>query len=78
MIEGDRASQPWVEFWDGQLYGIDVPLRALALPLRDMCDIYHIYCFYLGGKFLLSPCARLTRLFVVVLAGRPFPLMFGV
>ena len=26
----------------------------------------------------MSPCVRLARLFIVVLARRPFPLMFGV
>ena len=24
-IEGDRTSQPWVEFWGDRLYGVDVP-----------------------------------------------------
>ena len=43
-----------------------------------MCDIYHVHSFYLEGKFLLSPYARLTRLFVIVLAGWPFPLVFGI
>ena len=49
-----------------------------ALPPRDMCDIYHIHCFYLGGKLLLSPCVRLTRLLVIVVAWRPLSLVFGV
>ena len=43
-----------------------------------MCNIYHIYYFYLGGKFLLSPYVRWARLFIIVLAGRSLPLMFGV
>ena len=43
-----------------------------------MSNVYHIHRFDLGGKFLLSPCVRWARLFIVVLAGRPFPLVFGV
>ena len=43
-----------------------------------MGDIDHIHRFDLRGKFLLPPCVRWARLFVVVLAGRPFPLVFGV
>ena len=43
-----------------------------------MCDIYHIHRFYLRGKLLLSPCVRLTKLLVLVVAWRPLSLMFGV
>ena len=49
----------------------------LALPLGDMCNIYHIHCFYLRGKFLLPPCVRWAGL-IIVLAWRPFPLLFGI
>ena len=31
-----------------------------------------------GGKFLPSPCVRWARLFLVILVGRPFPLVFGI
>ena len=54
-IEGDRTSRPWVGFWGDRLYGVDVPFCTLALPLGDMCDIYHVHYFYLRGEFLLSP-----------------------
>ena len=50
----------------------------LALPLGDVSDIDHIHHFDIGAKFLLPPCVRWARLFFVVLAGRPFPLMFSV
>ena len=50
----------------------------LALPLWDVGDIYHVHNFHLRGKIFLSPCVRRARLFFVVLAGRPFPLVFGV
>ena len=43
-----------------------------------MRNVYHIHRFYLGGKFLRSPCVRWARLFIVILAGQPFPLVFGV
>ena len=43
-----------------------------------MGDIDHIHCFDLGGKLLLPPYVRWARLFIVVLAGWPFPLMFDV
>lgn len=49
----------------------------LALPLGDMCNIYHIHCFDLGWKSPLSPSVRLARLFIVILTRRLFPLMLG-
>ena len=67
-IKGDRAGQPWVEFWGDWLYRIDVPERALAFPLGDMGSIYHVHHFDLRGKLLLSPCVRLPWIFVIVLA----------
>ena len=48
------------------------------LPFGDVCSIYHVYRFDLGGEFLLSPCVRRVRFFVVFLDERLFPLMFGV
>ena len=76
-FKNDRAGRPLIKFWGDQLYGVDVPECSLALPFGDVCSVYHVHRFDLGG-FLLSPCVRLARLFIVVLAGRPFPLMFGV
>ena len=43
-----------------------------------MGDIDHVHRFDLGGKFLLSPCVRWARFFIVVLVGRPFPLVFSI
>ena len=43
-----------------------------------MSNVDHVHYFDLGGKFLLPPYVRWARFFVVVLAGRPFPLVFGV
>ena len=48
------------------------------LPFRNVCDIDHVHRFDLWEKFLLSPCVLRARLFIVVLAGRPFPLVFSV
>ena len=48
------------------------------LHLGDVSRVYHIYRFDLGGKLLLPPCVQWVRLFIVVLAGRPYPLVFGV
>ena len=77
-IKGDRTSRPWVELWGDGLDGIDISECTLTLPLRDMSDIDHIQWFDLGGKFLLSPYVLWAKLFIIVLAGRPFPLVFGV
>ena len=75
-IESDRVGRPWVEFWGDWLYRIDVPERALALPLGDVGSVYHVHCFDLRGEFLLSPCVRLLGLFVIVLALRSlFPVL---
>ena len=43
-----------------------------------MGDVDDIHYFDLGGSFLLSPCVRWARLCIVVLAGRPFPLVFAI
>ena len=48
------------------------------LPFGDVCDIDHIHRFDLGGKLLLSPCVQLMSLLVIVVAWRPFSLVFGV
>ena len=50
------------------LYRVDVPERALALPLGDVSSIYHVRRFDLRGKLLLSPCVQRQGLLVVVLA----------
>ena len=43
------------------------------------CIVYIIFTIFTsGGNFLLSPCVRWARLFIVVLARRPFPLVSGV
>src|SRR5215216_1686183 len=76
-IEGDRTSRPWVEFWGDGLYGIDVPQCALAFPLGDMRHIDHVHYFHLGGEFLLSPSVQRAR-FIIILAWRSLPLMFGI
>ena len=49
----------------------------LALPFGDVGDIDHIHRFDLRGKFLLPPCVRWAGL-IIVLAWRPFPLLFGI
>ena len=77
-IEGDRKGGPWVELWGDWLYRIDVPERAIALPLGDMGSIYHVHYFDLRGELLLSPCVRWTGLLVVVLALRPLLFVFGI
>ena len=77
VIESDRTRRPWVEIWGDWLYCIDVPKRALVLPLGDMGSVYHVHCFNLGG-LLLSPCVRWTGLLVIVLALRPLLLVFGI
>ena len=40
--------------------------------------MYHVYCFYFGGKLLQTPGVRLASLFVVAVTGRPLPLVFGI
>ena len=66
-IEGDRERRPRIEFWGDWLYRVDVPECSLALPLGDVCSIYHVHCFDLRGKFLLPLSVRLPGLFVLVL-----------
>ena len=50
----------------------------LLLPCRVVCHVYHVHCFYFGGKFLLTPGVWLVSLFVVDFTVRPLPLVFGV
>ena len=50
----------------------------LLLPCRVVCRVYHVHCFYFGGKLLLTPGIWLVSLFVVAILGRPPPLVFGV
>ena len=50
----------------------------LLLPCRVVCHVYHVYCFYFGGKLLLTPGIWLVSLFVIAITGRPPPLVFGV
>ena len=50
----------------------------LLLPCRVVCRVYHVHCFYFGGKLLLTPGIWLVSLFVVAITGRPPPLVFGV
>ena len=76
-IEGDRAGRPWVELWGDWLYRVDIPKRALALPLGDMGSVYHVLRFDLGGGFPLSPCVRWPWFLVIVLALRPLLLVLG-
>ena len=49
-----------------------------VLTSRGVCHVYHVYCFCFGGKLLLTPGIWLVDLFVVPIAGRPPPLVFGV
>ena len=77
-IKGNRAGRPWVEFWGDWLYRIDVPERALALPLGDMGSVYHVHRFDLRGKLLLSRCVWWTGLLVIVLALRHLLLVLGI
>ena len=77
-IKGDQTGFPWVKFGGDRLNDIDVLECAFALPFWDMSDIDHVRCFDLRWKFLLSPRVRWARIFVAVLAWRPFPFMFGV
>ena len=50
----------------------------LLLPCRVMYRVYHVHCFYFGGKLLLTPGIWLVSIFVVAIIGRPPPLVFGV
>ena len=50
----------------------------LLLPCRVVCHIYHVHCFYFGGKLLLTLGIWLVSLFVATITGRPPPLVFGV
>ena len=43
-----------------------------------MRHVYHVYCFYFGGKLLLTPGVWLASLFVIAVTGRPLPLVFGI
>ena len=77
-IESDRAGRPWVEFGGDGLYSIYVLECAFALPLWDMSDINHVHYFDLRWKFLLPPPhIRLAR-FVLIVALRSLPFVFGV
>ena len=76
-IKGDRTGRPWLELGGDGLDSIDVSKCTFALPLWDVSDIDHVHCFDLRWKFLLSPRVRLAR-FVLVLALRSLPFMFGV
>ena len=50
----------------------------LMLPSRGVCHVYHVHCFYFGGKLLLTPGVWLASLFVVAITRRPLPLVFGI
>ena len=50
----------------------------IMLTCRGVCHVYHVHCFYFGGKFLLTPGVWLVSLFVVDFTVRPLPLVFGV
>ena len=50
----------------------------LLLPCRVVCHVYHVHCFYFGGKLLLTPGIWLVNLSVVPIAWRPPPLVFGI
>ena len=64
------------EFAGNRLNGINISECTLGLPLWDMSDINHVHRFDLRWKFLLSPRVWLAR-FILVIALRSFPLMFG-
>ena len=40
--------------------------------------VYHVYCFHFEGKLLLTPGIWLLSLFVIAIAWRPPPLVFGI
>ena len=48
------------------------------LLCRGVCDVYHVHCFYLGGRLLLTPGIWLVNLFVIAITRQSFPLVFGV
>ena len=48
-----------------------------AFSCRGLYHVYHVHCLYFGGKLLLTPGVWLAS-FVVVVAGRLLPLVFGV
>ena len=50
----------------------------LMLLCRGVRHVYHVHCFYLRGKLLLTPGIWVVNLFVIAITGRSFPLMFGV
>ena len=50
----------------------------LALPCRGVCHVYHVHCFYFGGKLLLSPGAGEASLFFFAVTWRPLPFVFGI
>ena len=50
----------------------------LLFPCSVVCHVYHGYCFYFGGKLLLTPGIWLVSLFVAAITRRPPPLVFGV
>ena len=49
-----------------------------AFTPRGVCRIYHVHCLVFRGKLLLTPGVLLASLFVVAIAGRPLPLVFGI
>ena len=49
-----------------------------VLTSRGVCHVYRVYCFYFGGKLLLTPGIWLVSLFVIAITGRPLPLVFGI
>ena len=51
---------------------------CLMLLCRGVCYVYHVHCFYLRGKLLLTPGIWLVSFFVIAITGRPLPLVFGV
>ena len=50
----------------------------LLLPYGVVCRVYHVHCFYLGGKLLLTPGIWLVSLFIIAVTGRRPPLVLGV
>ena len=77
-IEGDWTGRPWVKLWGDWLHRVDVPERALVLPLGDMGSVYHVHHFNLGGGLLLSPCVRWPGPLVIILTLRLLLLVFGI
>ena len=50
----------------------------LLLPYRVVCHVYHVHCFHVGWKLLLTPSISWVSLFVVAVAWRRPPFVFGV